>query len=245
MTTHFFDEHFGDLWDCVRGHAIGLAQNRFGNWGDELIQRGTLALFAHYGVRCRVLRNDELAKGKWPEGITLIAEPGGGNIGTRPGLGSPRRRRVLAQMPGPRIVLPQSASDDGENLSAFKTVFAREETTWRMLRKVHPDVRLVPDMALALDLPSTDPVHDDGLFLRDDAERTVAGGVDPLRLVRNADQYVALAGSYRRVITNRLHFAIAALLQDRSVVLKANSYHKNRSMFDTWLRRFPKATWGD
>ena len=56
---------------------------------------------------------------------------------------------------------------------------------------------------------------------------------------------MALAGRHRRVVTNRLHFAIAALLQGRSAALTANGYHKNRSMFDTWLRRFPNASWED
>ena len=41
-----------------------------------------------------------------------------------------------------------------------------------MLREAHPDVRLAPDMALALDLPPSTPDRDEGLFLRDDVERT-------------------------------------------------------------------------
>ena len=59
----------------------------------------------------------------------MVLEPGGGNIGTRPGLGCPRRRAASARWPVPKIVLPQTASDPGEHLTAFKTVYAREETT--------------------------------------------------------------------------------------------------------------------
>lgn len=239
------DEHYADLLDRLRGESLGLAPNRYGNVGDELIQRGTLELLRRHGVPCRILRDEEIAAGAWPDDVSLVAEPGGGNLGTRPGLSSPRRRVLLARLPGPKIILPQSASDPDEDLGAFDTVFAREETTWRMLREVHPDVRLAPDMALLLDLPSSEPIHEAGTFLRDDIERHGPGGSDPVRLVATADEYLTLAGSYRRVVTNRLHFAIAALLQGQSAVLKANSYHKNRSMFETWLHRFPRAVWGD
>lgn len=63
-------------------------------------------------------------------------------------------------------------------------------------------------------------------------------------LVSSVTEYMALAGSFRRIITNWLHFGIAALLQGQSLVLKANSYHKNRSIYETWLARFPSAVWG-
>jgi exopolysaccharide biosynthesis predicted pyruvyltransferase EpsI len=239
------DELYDELLTRLRGHSVGLAVNRFGNFGDGLIQRGTLELLQRHGVTCRLLREDEIAGETWPTGVTLVAEPGGGNLGTRPGLSSPKRRMQLAKLPGPKIILPQSASDPHEDLSAFETVFVREETSWRMLRTVHPDVRLVPDMALLLDLEPSTPVHQDGTFMRDDIERYGSGGVDPAQLVSSVDAYIALAGSYRRVVTNRLHFAIAALLQGQSAVLKASCYHKNRSMFDAWLHRFSQAAWGD
>jgi len=217
------EAHFADIVNRVRGHSVGLAPNRYGNVGDELIKRGALKLFRQCGIRCRMLTNEEVAAGRCPDDVSLVAEPGGGNLGSRPGLSSPRRRKLLSRMPGPRIILPQSASDAAEDLSTFQTVYAREETTWKLLRAVHPDVRLAPDLALALDITPSTPVHDLGSFFRDDIERHGARGSDPVASVSTADEYLALAGSYRRVVTNRLHFAIAALLQGQSTVLKANS----------------------
>ncbi len=244
MQPLFSDAHFADLLARLRGHSVGLVHNRHGNWGDGLIERATLELFRRNGVVCRLLREKEISTGRWPEGITLIAEPGGGNLGARPGLASPRRRKLLAALAGPKIILPQTASDAGEDLSAFETVYVREETSLRILRTAHADVRLVPDLALLLEFPPSSPIHEEGLFLRGDLERLGAGGTDPAKTAASVEEYVRLAGSYRRVVTNRLHFAVAALLQGQVAVLRPSNYHKNLSMFETWLHRFPNCFWG-
>ena len=47
--------------------------------------------------------------------------------------------------------------------------------------------------------------------------------------------YLALAARHRRIVTDRLHFAVAGLHAGRDVTLVANDYHKNRSMHETWL----------
>jgi len=237
--------HWDELVASLRGEFVGLLRNQFGNFGDELIHRGTMELFHRHAIEFKVLSEEDLKTEHALSEITLFADPGGGNVGTRPGLSSPRRRRVLADLPGKKIVLPQSASDSGEDLSAFDLVYAREETSYQILSAVHSNVRLAPDLALALEFPESTPIEETGIFLRNDIERTCEGGVDPVNVVSSVSDYVALAGRYRHVVTNRLHFAIAALLQGRSVRLKANSYHKNRSMFDSWLNGFPEAKWED
>jgi exopolysaccharide biosynthesis predicted pyruvyltransferase EpsI len=45
-----------------------------------------------------------------------------------------------------------------------------------------------------------------------------------------------LATQYKRIITDRLHFAISGLILGRETTILPNSYHKNRSMYETWLR---------
>ncbi len=50
--------------------------------------------------------------------------------------------------------------------------------------------------------------------------------------------YLALAARHRRIVTDRLHFAVAGLHAGRDVTLVANDYHKNRSMHETWLAAF-------
>lgn len=239
------DDEYGELLELIGGHCVGLLVNRYGNVGDELILRGTQELFSRHNIAFRLVEETEIASGQRPQDITLLAEPGGGNLGTRPGLRSPKRRRLLAKLAGPKIILPQSASDSNEDLHGFDTVFAREETTWKMLRNTHADVRMAPDLALSIELPRSQPALETGVFLRSDGERVGRAGVDPAKLVADGDEYIRLAGQFRKVTTNRLHFAIASLLQGQTAVIRRNSYHKNLSMYETWLHRFEQAMWED
>lgn len=57
-------------------------------------------------------------------------------------------------------------------------------------------------------------------------------------MAASVEAYLRLAAQYETVITNRLHFAIAGLLQSRRVILLPNAYHKNRSVWDSSLRLF-------
>ena len=54
-------------------------------------------------------------------------------------------------------------------------------------------------------------------------------------MARTPAEYLALAARHRRIVTDRLHFAIAGLHAGRDVTLVANDYHKNQSMHETWL----------
>jgi exopolysaccharide biosynthesis predicted pyruvyltransferase EpsI len=56
-----------------------------------------------------------------------------------------------------------------------------------------------------------------------------------VKWVHDPAAYLALAARHRRIITDRLHMAIAGLHAGRDVTLLANAYHKNRSMHETWL----------
>ena len=58
---------------------------------------------------------------------------------------------------------------------------------------------------------------------------------DPAAMTSSWQEYVSLAARYQHVITDRLHFAIGALLAGREATLLANSYPKNRSIYDAWL----------
>lgn len=217
--------------------------NPYGNVGDQLITQGTIHLFQQFDIPFRSLRTDEIRPGHWPNDITILAEPGGGNVGTRSGLGSPKRRQVLSQMPGPKIILPQTVSDGGEDLAAFDTVFVRDETSLKLLGHL-PDVRLVPDMALCLQFPQAKPTQEEGVFYRTDIEKLLTGGIgDPVSMCQTTQQYLELAGSYKRILTNRLHFGLAAMMQGVDVVLRPCSYHKVTSIYQTWLTSMPNVSY--
>ena len=144
----------------------------------------------------------------------------------------------MSNIPLPKIILPQSAYDATEDLSAFDIVYVREQVSYDLLAPHHPDVRLAPDMALALRVPPSQPTKQHGTFLRSDNEWHGRKGNDPIHLATTTDDYIRLAGDYESITTNRLHFAIAAALQGVRVSLTPNGYHKNESMYQQWLRRF-------
>jgi hypothetical protein len=107
------------------------------------------------------------------------------------------------------------------------------------LRLAPPGARLAPDLALAYQDEQQLPVTEEslGIFLRDDLEGIHdQAGRDPTRECQTATQYVALASRYGVIVTDRLHFATAALVAGRQAILLPNRYHKNRSMYETWLR---------
>jgi len=76
--------------------------------------------------------------------------------------------------------------------------------------------------------------------LRTDLEKTAACRMlslgDPARMCTSLVEYFSLASRYKKICTNRLHFAIAGLILGRAVVLLPNSYFKNRELWVAWLR---------
>ena len=238
------DEYYEPLLEILRQHRVGLAVNRHGNAGDQLIQQATIELFERSGIAWRLLAQAEIENCRLGRDITLIAEPGGGNLGAH-FRGSPRRRQLLGGLKLPKVILPQTAHDADEDLAAWDTVFVREHTSYEMLRAVHRDVRHLPDMALNYRAKSAAPAKiAEGVFLRSDWDQTEPG-TDPAKACATWQEYLRMAAHHGTVITNRLHFGIAALLQDRRAVFLPTSYHKMRSVYESWLRRFPLASWMD
>ena len=100
--------------------------------------------------------------------------------------------------------------------------------------------RVGPDLALGLNYATpTAAVRDLGVFIRSDQERIVRRpwlSRDPAKICRTPEQYLELAASYKHIVTDRLHFAISSLIVSRKTTLLPNSYHKNHSMYETWLQ---------
>jgi exopolysaccharide biosynthesis predicted pyruvyltransferase EpsI len=158
---------------------------------------------------------------------------GGGNMGCLYPKNALLRERLL-QSGKPLTILPQSFSDFEDR--PFKTVYVRERASQRFC----PQGILTPDLALGFDATGAAvmPRFRLGLFLRKDPESTLSKlwfRRDPIRLCRTPQEYLALAGAYEQIITDRLHFAIAGLITRRQTILLPNAYHKNESMFESWL----------
>jgi exopolysaccharide biosynthesis predicted pyruvyltransferase EpsI len=200
-----------------------------GNVGDHLIEVAMIQLFAEYGIRWRLVSPDSPDH---TDGLDILAFGGGGNMGTRYTGNHALRTQALATGL-PVVILPQSFTSPEDR--PFATVFVRE----RGSLSLRPDGILAPDLALGLATPEPPPPSRElGVYLRRDQER---GGQkhlwarDPVQMHHDPFRYLAMAARYRRIVTDRLHFAVAGLHAGRDVTLVANDYHKNRSMHETWL----------
>lgn len=200
-----------------------------GNVGDLLIHRGAERLFAAYAIK--VTANASRAD--------AIFYGGGGNMGPLyPGTQLTRleARGIATAHTLPLIVLPQSWTGP-DDLEADQ-FFARENRSLEYC----PRAVLAPDLGLAYApaIQLDEPQHDVGWFMRDDCERAQPGVTkncgDPAILAATAEDYVRLASCYRVIHTDRLHFAIAAMIAGREAHLYANSYFKNEAIYHLWLR---------
>jgi hypothetical protein len=219
---------FATVCEPLVGHRVGYVRP-IGNVGDRLIEMAMIQLFAAYGIRWRLWRPEVPADG---DGLDLLVFGGGGNMGSRYANNHTLRSRALATGL-PVVILPQSFTAPEER--PFARVFVRERASLAL----RPDAILAPDLALGLaTTPPARPDRDLGVFLRRDQERTGRKPLwarDPVRLHDDPLAYLACAARYRRIVTDRLHFAVAGLHAGREVTLVANDYHKNRSMHETWL----------
>lgn len=188
-----------------------------------------IQLFAEYGITWRLVSPTDL---RTTESLDVLAFGGGGNMGTR--YPSNHALRTAALETGiPVVILPQSFT--GREDRPFEQVFVRERGSLAL----RPDGILAPDLALGLATAEPRrPDRDLGVYLRRDQERAGRKPLfarDPVRLFQDPFGYLAFAARHRRIVTDRLHFAVAGLHAGREVTLVANDYHKNRSMHETWL----------
>lgn len=220
-------EAFAHVFGPLAGLRVGFVRPN-GNVGDALIELAMTQLMQEFGVHWRVVDPEMPC----PRSIDLVVFGGGGNMGTLYRDSYEIRTKALALGP-PLVILPQSFATPEER--PFERVYVREHASHALC----PRGILAPDLALGLAWPKpASPARDLGVFLRRDRERTGWKpwlSPDPVKLCREPAAYLALAARYQRIVTDRLHFAIAGLHAGRDVTLLANSYHKNRSMHETWL----------
>ncbi len=221
---------FDPIFAPLRGQRVGVVDG-FGNVGDRLIYAATRQLLDAFGIEWTVYSAHERVS------VDTVLLFGGGNMGSRywRDVGVRRQAAKAAAERGiPMVVLPQSW------ISPEPGPFARAYVRERASLQHCPNGILAPDLALGFDYgpQATSPTAEIGLFLRRDPERAIGfqeGEQDPARVCRTPAEYLALAGRYSHIITDRLHFAICGLLNRRRVTLLPNSYHKNRSLWETWL----------
>lgn len=211
----------------LRDRTVGYVRMP-GNVGDALLEAAAFELMRAFAVPVRLLDPND-----GPGDADTVVIAAGGNMGSFYHQACAIRERVLAWR-RPVVVLPQSFT--GPEDLPYARVFVRERASWRL----RPDAELAPDLALGLDVPTPgEPDLGEGVWLRADAEALFPESTsrgDPARVCRTPDEYLRLAARHAHVVTDRLHFAISALLCGRKTTLLPNRYHKNRAVYECWLR---------
>ncbi len=237
MTSLLDKSCFSLLFDDLADKSIGFLPLD-GNVGDQMIQRASRELFQAYNIDFYDISTAELHSGKLSRPIDEIVVSGGGNMG-KYWAGAYLKRKKVLQFNVPITIFPQSFPTNDEEISRYKKVFVRE-----LASKAHnSQTILAPDTALAMEIPdlTVSAVAETGIFLRKDKESLLADHpdslLDPVLISNTIDEYLQLAALFETIITDRLHFAIAGLMAKRQVFLLPNAYHKNRSMYDTWLQQ--------
>ena len=225
------------------GLFLPLLNNRIGflqlpgNHGDSMIAMATRQMFRMYSCDFREIGLDEVECGRLNSPVTRLVIGGGGSMGKRYRWNYELRRKVL-DLGVPVTVFPQTIVDSGEDLHVYEKIYARERTSAGLV----DGIELFPDLALGLTWDcSADPGNETGVFLRSDWERSIADCEysigDPVGLCSTVDEYIALAGDYQHIVTDRVHFAIAGLMHGVQVTLLPGAYFKNRSFHDSWLKQ--------
>lgn len=217
---------FKEVFEPLSGMAVSFHCGS-GNVGDQLIHIATRQLLCIYNITVVTEREEAILYG------------GGGNMGYL--YHDPRSLRIrlwkrATDFGIPLIILPQSWTSKDD--TRFTKAFARE----RQSLKFCPEAHFAPDLALGytLDFKLPAAVARVGQFFRADCERKIESPLgnmgDPIKFLRSHYAYIRLAAEYEEIHTDRLHFAISGLIAGRNVTLYPNSYHKNRAVWEAWLK---------
>lgn len=219
---------FDPVFQPLLGKRVGVVDG-IGNVGDFLLYTATRQLLRTYGVEFTTVN---LAAGDVPSGVDCLLLFAGGNMGYPP---CTAIRRQAFETGLPLYQLPQSWILYEQ--WPFEKVFVREAAS----QQIYPLATLAPDLALGYDFPEPQPNSHTiplGVFCRNNGHAMFAGqgSGDPVDVCHSVEDYCQFAAKYKHVVTDRLHFAITAMGMGCSTTLLPVAYHKNRSMWETWLR---------
>lgn len=220
-----FEEYKDELFLPLKGKKV-YYQKMEGNLGDELIDYVTLKFFKEYNIQLVSLKD-----------CNVVVFAGGGNLGNLyPN--NEKIRNELTVLDKEFVVFPQTFYKRTK-LDRKCKVYARDVNSFNSLKLLGYSVELVPDVVLMYKSKiEYSPEYEEGLFFRDDEERkTNYKTNEPTKLCKEPLDYLRLVSKYKKIKTDRLHCAISAVLVGvPDITIVGNSYHKNKSMWETWLK---------
>lgn len=237
-----------------------------GNLGDALLNLGGFQLLRSLNWSPRIVASyqpDDLV------GIRGVVLAGGGNWREGYYESHARHLRPFLEAGGKLIVLPSSFEGFISYFSKYASqviLFARERTSLDHLTAV-PELQervfLCPDLAFAVEHPRFQALAErrgDGTLyaLRTDVEANglyVPPGNFDISALWNGQAWASesaclepiraageLISQYDIVHTDRLHISILSAMLGRTVVMKPNSYFKNRGVYEYSLSTLPNVT---
>lgn len=222
-------DRFSPIFTPLQGRRIGYVPT-CGTLDDRLIEMATLQLFSDFGIEYRI---EQLAG---DSDIDEIVVAGGGPADLCPAERMDRLLKVAATKP--LTILPRSFVvpwlDEPGSLRCHRFYLRERASLACRLGGI-----LMPDLLLGLDVDATpSPENLIGVWLRQDREALFNrhGSGDPTAVCQTPEDYLALAGRYRHLVTDRASFAIAGLIHGRDVTLMPSRSPTNRSLWETWLR---------
>jgi exopolysaccharide biosynthesis predicted pyruvyltransferase EpsI len=227
-------DRFAPVFEPFSGRKIGLVDGE-GNVGDRLLYAATRQLLRHFGLKWVTFHPFYDRREDFDLDCLLLFA--GGSMGSDFMPARAIRKSALATGL-PCSILPQSFITADESSLPWERVFVRERAS---LAHSSGGV-LVPDVALGYDFPEPPPPeHGRVVCLRLNGhsafpKKRYPKKFDPAEWCYSPEQYVDFAAQYRHIITDRLHLAIIGLGLGRRVTLLPVAYHKNRSMYETWLK---------
>ena len=247
---------FISLAEMIREKSQGrkvIYAPSYGNWGDALIQQGTIQFLKENRIAFTTLTRpkiDMLRETIAPSGMDLsdaiLLSCGGGSWcknyhGNRDFVN--RNHDLFAET----IVLPStyelpSISGGKHNV----TYVARDKSESQTSIK---DSIFCHDMAFYIQLPKTidvASVSDTGYFFRQDTEKnqfaTAIGPGYEISLVGNQNSKITpffhILNGYSRIITDRMHVAIAGAMLGKEVELYAGDYFKAQAVFKSSIEPY-------
>jgi len=221
-------ELFAPIFNELRGLRVGIVDG-IGNVGDDLLYLATRQLCDIFGVDHFTI--NPLAEKPIPTCDKLLLFPGG-NIGY-PKCAAIRRKAYESGIPC--WMLPQSVFRKEE--LPFERLFFRESKSRDIIGKGE----IIPDLALGFDFPEiVCKKSGDETFLRRTNESVFTyipreQRKDPASFCYTPEEYWEYAAQFKRITTDRLHFAICGIAMKADVTLLPVYYHKNKTMFDEYL----------
>lgn len=260
MNALLTDLSWYNLLSTLRGKKVHLHVPN-GNTGDKLITQATKLLFFRNKIQIvsestekEVLEDNNFTSEMFKrlDRTDIVLYGGGGNV-----CGRYDTRKVIKKLgdmarfsASPFVCLPQSIEHfDLEVMENFDHIHIRDQVSYQMMCQAGFGVftSLTPDLALSYGYTEIAKNamkfsrNDIGIFKRKDGEKRLTPEEDckdPAEICNTPEEYFALASDYNNIITDRLHFAIAGILMRKNVTLIGNNYHKNKSIWESYLNIF-------